>query len=54
MRFLILAVACLSLSGCGLAAFPCRATSSVVKVVPAVGHPVATPFDACAEAIDPD
>jgi hypothetical protein len=54
MRLLLLAVACLSLAHCGLAAFPCRATSSVVKVVPVIGHPVATPLDACAEVIDPD
>jgi hypothetical protein len=54
MRLLLLAVVCLSLSGCGVVAFPCRATSSVVKIVPVVGHPVATPLDACAEAIDPD
>jgi hypothetical protein len=53
MRFLILAVVCLSLPGCGLAAFPCRATSSIVKIVPAVGHPAAAPLDACADVIDP-
>jgi hypothetical protein len=53
MRFLLLAIVCLSLSDCGLAAFPCRASSSVVKIVPGVGHPVAAPLDACADAIDP-
>ncbi|CAH2598628.1 Lipoprotein [Rhodovastum atsumiense] len=52
------AMACLllvaiSLSGCGLAAAPCRVTSAVLKIVPVVGHPVAAPTDACAEAIDP-
>jgi hypothetical protein len=41
------------LSGCGLAAFPCRATSAVLDVVPGVGHVAATPTDACASAIDP-
>ena len=44
----------LALSGCGLAAAPCRVTSAVLKIVPVVGHPVATPTDACADAIDPD
>jgi hypothetical protein len=46
-------VALLALSGCGVAAFPCRASSSIVKIVPLVGHPVAAPLDACATAIDP-
>jgi hypothetical protein len=54
MRLLLLAVACLSLSDCGLVAFPCRASSSIVKIVPVVGHPVAMPLDACADVIDPD
>jgi hypothetical protein len=26
--------------------------SAALKVVPAVGHPAAAPFDACADAID--
>jgi len=43
---------CLALSGCGLAALPCRVTSAALKAVPAVGHPAAAPFDACADAID--
>jgi hypothetical protein len=33
MRLLLIAVACLSLSGCGLAAFPCRLSSGIVKIV---------------------
>lgn len=41
------------LTGCGLAAAPCRVTSAVLKAVPVVGHPAAVPTDACAEAIDP-
>jgi hypothetical protein len=45
--------ACLSLSGCGLAAFPCRLSSGIVKIVPVVGHPAAAPLDACADFIDP-
>lgn len=52
---ILLVVACLSLplSGCGLVAFPCRVSSAIVKIVPVVGHPVASPLDACAKAIDP-
>jgi hypothetical protein len=42
----------LSLDGCGVAALPCRVTSAVLDVVPVVGHAAATPFDACASAID--
>jgi hypothetical protein len=41
------------LSGCGLAAAPCRVASAVIKVVPVVGHAAATPTDACAAAIGP-
>lgn len=48
---LLLAMAT-SLGGCGLVAFPFRATSAVVKVVPVAGHVVAAPFDAAAETID--
>jgi hypothetical protein len=51
-RLLILALLT-GLSGCGLAAAPCRLTSAVLKVVPVVGHTAATPTDACAQAIDP-
>ena len=43
----------LLLSGCGLAAAPCRVGSAVLKIVPIVGHIAATPTDACAGAIDP-
>ncbi len=42
-----------ALSGCGLAAAPCRVGSAVIKIVPVVGHAAATPTDACANAIDP-
>jgi hypothetical protein len=50
MAFLL---AALALSGCGLAAAPCRVGSAVLKIVPLVGHAAATPTDACADAIDP-
>jgi hypothetical protein len=43
----------LALSGCGLAAAPCRVTSAALKIIPMVGHPAAASFDACAEEIDP-
>jgi hypothetical protein len=42
-----------SLSGCGLAAAPCRVASAGLKIVPVVGHVAAAPTDACADVIDP-
>ena len=42
-----------ALSGCGLAAAPCRIASAGLKIVPVVGHAAATPTDACADVIDP-
>jgi hypothetical protein len=48
-----LAVACMGLSGCGLAAAPCRIASAGLKIVPVVGHVAAAPTDACAGVIDP-
>jgi len=42
-----------ALSGCGLAAAPCRVVSAGLKIVPLVGHAAAAPTDACAEVIDP-
>jgi hypothetical protein len=53
MRFIALAAVLLALAGCGLVAAPCRVTSAVLKIVPVVGHPVATPTDYCADQIDP-
>jgi hypothetical protein len=54
MRGVLAAMAmALMLSGCGLVAAPCRVVSAVIKIVPVVGHPAATPTDACANAIDP-
>jgi hypothetical protein len=41
------------LSGCGVVALPCRVSAAAVDVVPLVGHPAATPLNACASAIDP-
>jgi len=42
----------LPLNGCAVAALPCRVTSATLKILPVVGHAAATPFDACAAAID--
>jgi hypothetical protein len=53
MRIIFVLAAALALSGCGLAAAPCRVGSAVIKIVPLVGHAAATPTDACADAIDP-
>jgi hypothetical protein len=44
---------CVGLSGCGLAAAPCRVASAGLKIVPLVGHVAAAPTDACATVIDP-
>jgi hypothetical protein len=44
----------LGLSGCGVAAAPCRVGSAALKIVPLVGHVAAAPTDACADVIDPD
>ena len=52
MRLAVLLLIGFGLSGCGLAALPCRVGSAVIKVVPVVGHPAAAPLDACADVID--
>jgi hypothetical protein len=44
---------CVGLTGCGLAAAPCRVASAGLKIVPLVGHVAAAPTDACAAVIDP-
>ena len=45
--------ALLLLSGCGLAAAPCRVGSAALKIVPIVGRIAAAPTDGCAAVIDP-
>ncbi len=53
-RFSLLVLLASSLlSGCGLAAAPCRVGSAALDIVPLVGHVAAAPTDACAGAIDP-
>ncbi|CAE6701525.1 DUF6726 family protein [Paraburkholderia haematera] len=44
---------CAGMTGCGLAAAPCRVASAGLKIVPLVGHIAAAPTDACADVIDP-
>ena len=50
---LLLAALAPALSGCGVLAAPCRLASTVIKMVPVVGHAAAVPTDACAAVIDP-
>ncbi len=52
MTRIVLLLSLLILSGCGLAAAPCRVASAALKIVPVVGHVAAAPTDACAAAID--
>jgi hypothetical protein len=54
MKPWLLLALCLGLSGCGVAAAPCRVSSGALKAVPLVGHVAAAPTDACADVIDPD
>ena len=48
----MLAAVVATLSGCGVVAFPERATSATVKMVPVAGKVVAYPLDKTADAID--
>ncbi|CAB3781446.1 hypothetical protein LMG28688_01206 [Paraburkholderia caffeinitolerans] len=52
-RGLLMMMCAFALSGCGLAAAPCRVVSAGLKIVPLVGHVAAAPTDACADVIDP-
>jgi hypothetical protein len=54
MKLCTLLLVALALSGCGVAAAPCRVGSAGLKMVPLVGHVAAAPTDACADVIDPD
>ena len=49
---LLIVAAAFALTGCGVVAFPERATSATVKMVPVAGHVVAYPLDKTADAID--
>ncbi|WP_080551052.1 DUF6726 family protein [Achromobacter xylosoxidans] len=52
MKWLLISMLCISASGCGVAAAPCRIASAAIKIVPVVGDVAAAPTDACAEVID--
>jgi hypothetical protein len=51
-RWLALGAALLPIGGCGVVALPCRLTAATLDIVPMVGHVAATPFNACAAALD--
>ncbi len=53
MTRIMLLLTVFALSGCGLAAAPCRIGSAALKIVPLVGHLAAAPTDGCAAVIDP-
>ena len=52
MRLVLLLLAGLTLSGCGLIALPFRVTGDVISVVPVVGKPIGAPIHAVGDAID--
>ncbi len=49
---LLIVTAAFGLAGCGVVAFPERAASATVKMVPVAGHVVAYPLDKTADVID--
>jgi len=53
IRAALLLTVALGLAGCGAVAAPCRVGSAALKILPAIGHTLAEPTDACASAIDP-
>lgn len=40
------------LTGCAVAAAPCRITGAVARVIPLIGDPVGETLEACGDAID--
>jgi hypothetical protein len=52
VAWLTLGTTLLPLGGCGVVALPCRLTAAAADIIPVVGHAAATPFNACASAID--
>ena len=52
MRYVILLLAGLALSGCGLVALPFRVTGDVIQVVPVIGKPIGAPIHAVGDVID--
>ncbi len=53
LKLMTIGLLAIGLSGCGALAAPCRLASTVIKIVPVVGHAAALPTDACAAVIDP-
>jgi hypothetical protein len=51
-RVVLILAAAVSLTGCGVAAFPVRVSSAAVKIVPVAGDVVAYPLDKTADVID--
>lgn len=51
-RLLPLMLFSIFLSGCAVAAAPCRVAGAVVKIVPLVGDPVGGALDTCGDIID--
>lgn len=52
LPILLAAAATAALTGCGAVAFPVRATSAAVKIVPVAGDVAAYPLDTTADVID--
>jgi hypothetical protein len=51
-KLLSLMVISVFLSGCAVAAAPCRVTGAVVKVIPIIGDAAGAALDACGDIID--
>jgi hypothetical protein len=50
--WLALGAMLLPLDGCGVAAVRRQGSAATLDILPVVGHAAATPFNACASAID--
>ena len=51
VRYVLLAAG-LAMAGCSVVALPFHVTADVVSVVPVVGGPASTPFEAVGDTID--
>jgi hypothetical protein len=52
MRYVLCLACLLSLSGCGVVAFPFRVTGDAIQAVPLIGKPIGKPIHAVGDAID--
>ena len=52
MRLVLCIIVLALLGGCGVVAFPFRATGDAVQAVPVVGKPIGKPIHAVGDAID--